>query len=193
MIEKVLFDPSFLEFLRKLDRDLAEIEQAKGCRWCGSPLHWANYVRLPRGVPEARRAQVRFSLCCAREGCRRRTTPPSMRFLGRRSYLGAAVLLVSAMHHGAQPSRMARVRERLGVRPRTLARWRLWWREIFPLTRFWRVGRTGFVPPCDVAALPASLLQRFTGTALEQLVHALAYLEPLTGGTPDEPRLLRAG
>jgi hypothetical protein len=34
----------------------------------------------------------RLSLCCSQ--CRRRTTPPSVRFLGRRVYLAAVVVLV---------------------------------------------------------------------------------------------------
>ena len=37
----------------------------------------------------------RFSLCCGREGCRKRATPPSLRFLGRRVYLCAVVLVAS--------------------------------------------------------------------------------------------------
>ena len=39
----------------------------------------------------------RFSLCCGREGCRHRATPPSVRFLGRRVYVGAVVIVASAI------------------------------------------------------------------------------------------------
>jgi hypothetical protein len=39
----------------------------------------------------------RFSLCCGREGCRRRATPPSVRFLGRRVYVGAVVIVASVL------------------------------------------------------------------------------------------------
>jgi hypothetical protein len=35
----------------------------------------------------------RTSFCCHRDGCRERATPPSVVFLGRRVYAGAAVVL----------------------------------------------------------------------------------------------------
>jgi hypothetical protein len=72
---------------------------------------------------------VRFSFCCGREGCRRRTTPPSLRFLGRRVYLEAVVLVASviAVVRGA-----GRVTGRdVGVAPRTLRRWLGWWQGAF--------------------------------------------------------------
>ncbi|HRZ54915.1 MAG TPA: hypothetical protein P5525_05600 [Candidatus Paceibacterota bacterium] len=49
------------------------------------------------GVAGGPRWQVRFSLCCGKEGCRRRNTPPSVRFLGRWVYAGLVVILVAAM------------------------------------------------------------------------------------------------
>jgi len=33
--------------------------------------------------------------CCAVDGCRSRATPPSLRFLGRKVYLAAIVVLVA--------------------------------------------------------------------------------------------------
>jgi hypothetical protein len=60
-----------------------------------------------------------LSLCCSRDGCRRRMTPPSVRFLGRRVYLGAVLVLVSAMQQGSLPGR--RVRPGLGAQPLMLA------------------------------------------------------------------------
>ncbi len=61
------------------------------------------YPRKPRGV--ARRVVddsigTRLSFCCAREGCRRRHTPASVRFLCRRVFLGAVVVLVTALSSG---------------------------------------------------------------------------------------------
>src|SRR5271157_4368665 len=64
------------------------------------PLHRSDYDRKPRGAliaPAGEAFVRRFSLCCGREGCRKRATPPSLRFLGRRVYLGAVVLVASML------------------------------------------------------------------------------------------------
>jgi hypothetical protein len=105
-------------------------------------LHSANFGRKPRGGPAEieGEAAIRFSLCCAEDGCRTRYTPPSLRFLGRKVYLGAAVVLVSAMRHGATPARMRKLRELVGVSRRTVERWREWWRSIFAESPFWRLA-----------------------------------------------------
>ena len=88
--------------LFRLDVVLRDELQAKGCKHCGSRLDRADYERKPRGGPDLRGDvfQLRLSLCCSSPSCRRRATPPSTRFLGRRVYLGAAVVLVSALHQG---------------------------------------------------------------------------------------------
>lgn len=44
--------------------------------------------------------KTRLSFCCASEGCRHRTTPPSVHFLGCKSYLGVIVILITALEHG---------------------------------------------------------------------------------------------
>lgn len=88
-------DPRKLcELLLEIDRDLAAAERGKGCV-CGGALHTANFPRKPRGVPGwlGREHVLRFSLCCAQEGCRKRVTAVSTRFLGRRVYVAVVVLL----------------------------------------------------------------------------------------------------
>jgi hypothetical protein len=98
---------SFWSFLLTVDEDLAEETRKKGCP-CGGCLHSANYQRKPRGtpaqLPEPQR--LRLSFCCDRDGCRKRATPPSVRFLGRKVYLGAIVVLISAMRQGPTPRRV---------------------------------------------------------------------------------------
>jgi len=42
-----------------------------------------------------------LSFCCALDGCRSRATPPSLRFLGRKVYLAAIVVLIAILRHGA--------------------------------------------------------------------------------------------
>jgi hypothetical protein len=91
---------SFWLFLFSIDQDLAETTREKACP-CGGRLHRANYPRKPRGGPDdlPEPYRQRFSFCCERDGCRKRTTPPSVRFLGRKVYLGAVVILISAMNY----------------------------------------------------------------------------------------------
>jgi hypothetical protein len=117
-----------------------------------------------------------------------------VRYLGRRVYLGAVVVLVTAMLGGVTATRAARLREWFGVNVRTLKRWRAWWRETFVTSVFWRGARSRFMPPVMIETLPASLLERFAGDDQTQLLHALAFLAPLTTraglGTP---RWLLAG
>ena len=43
-------------------------------------------------------------------------------------------------------------------------------------------ARADFMPPLDVAGVPASLLERFAGDAAKKLVRLLRFLAPLTGG-----------
>jgi len=57
----------------------------------------------------------RFSYSCATRTCRKRHTPPSARFLGRRIYLGAVVVLTTAMQQGVTPWRASQLRKLLGV------------------------------------------------------------------------------
>jgi hypothetical protein len=145
-------------------------------------LHSARFRRKPRGGPaglgedDARR----FSFCCAEDLCRSRKTPPSFRFLGRKAYLGAVVVLVSAMREGARAVR--ELTELFGVSRRTIGRWRTWWRCAFAASRFWRMAAAAFMPPVEVDRLPASLLERFAGDAATPLVALLRLLLPITGG-----------
>jgi len=174
-------EASFYDFLERIDLDLAEATRREGCG-CTGVLHRASYPRKPRGGPRNLGAGYdrRLSFCCARRDCRQRQTPASVRFLGRKVYLGAVVVLVSAMRHGATPVRAARLRELVGVSPRTLARWRRWWREVFATSRFWQAAAGRFDTPVSGAELPLSLLERFGGDARGRLVGALRFLCPIT-------------
>ena len=127
---------------------------------------------------------LRYSLCCADPECRKRITPSSLRFLGRKVYLGAVVALVAAMRHGASPARMRTLREHLGVSRRTVERWRVWWTTAFAEGPFWKAMAASFLPAVEVARLPASLLERFLGDEEERLILLLRFLGPITGGAP---------
>lgn len=181
---RLLQDRTFYATLAQFDDDLAVEVHARGCP-CGGRLHRADYPRKPRGGPAdlGPAYDRRHSFCCDREGCRRRATPPSLRFLGRRVYLGVVVVLGSIMAHGLTGARLTKLRDALGgsLSVRTLRRWRIWWRDAFPASPFWRQARGRFAPPVDRDRLPATLLQRFRAPALGiRVCRLLAFLAPLT-------------
>jgi hypothetical protein len=68
----------------------------------------------------------------------------------------------------------------LDVSVRTLARWRRWWQEGFPLTPLWQAECGRLMPPVVLSDLPGGLLERFTGSGAESLLRMLVFLHPLT-------------
>jgi hypothetical protein len=181
----VLNDARFHELLLQLDQDLAAPVRAGGCPTCSAVLHSAPFTRKPRGVQVrlSREHRQRLSFCCAKDGCRQRATPPSLRFLGRKVYLGGLVVLISALRCGPTPTRLTQLQGLVGVSRRTVLRWRRWWREVFTQSVFWRAVCADFMPPVETAELPASLLVRFVGQVPEQLNALLRFLAPATAGT----------
>ncbi len=96
-------------------------------------------------------------------------------------YLGALVVLVSALSQGLSYKRQRRLCQHLGVRVATLQRWRQWWREQFPATSWWQVGRGSLMPPPCASDLPASLLAHFgEGDSGEALLKTLRWLGPVS-------------
>ncbi len=162
--------------LTKIDGELAAQACAQGCR-CGGALHRADYPRKVRGGEVESR---RDSFCCAEEGCRRRLTPGSVRFLGRRVYAGFIVVLLTALRHGLSAPRVTVLQEHLGVDRRTLERWRAWWLQHFARGRTWQAARGLFLPPPDAATLPWSLWRCFGGDGEKSLLDLLRFLVPWT-------------
>ncbi|WP_373558936.1 hypothetical protein [Burkholderia sp. HI2714] len=179
--------PNFYRLLLHIDQDFAEQARARGCRRCGAVLHSARYPRKPRGLPREARAEhnFRYSFCCAE--CRCRLTPLSVRFLGRRVYVAAIMVVVSATRASAGTVAAMRQLDTLGVPPSTIARWRQWWQTDFVGTPFWTLGRAAFVPPVDSAQCPASLLERFAvASPPEPLLSLLRWLSPLTSASAEQ-------
>lgn len=179
MCHAILTDIKFFQQLVLIDQDLAEQTRLRGCP-CGGALHQAHFPRKPRGCPVTVRDDFarRLSFCCGQ--CRKRTTAVSVRFLGRRVHLAVVVVLGSA--RGPTPAAARRLAQQLSVTPRTVERWRQWWRDRFPVTDLWQVMCARFMPPLDTAQLPAALLSRFPGTDNEAMQRLLMFLTPLTGG-----------
>jgi hypothetical protein len=164
MMPNVELGEEFFSQVLAMDAELSRRVAAAGCPTCGGPLHQAHYQRKPRGGLLARAGEafsLRHSLCCGREGCRKRTLPPSFRFLGRRVYLEGVVLLAGMAVQVAAGALRA-VSAATGVPSWTLRRWRCWWGETFPRSSTWRKLRARFrPPPPDQRQLPRSLLDRF--------------------------------
>jgi hypothetical protein len=180
----LLAEATFHHLLLACDADLADAARARACARCGGALHSACYSRKPRGRlcrlgPEH---DCRYSFCCAVDGCRSRATPPSLRFLGRKVYIAATVVLIAILQHGATAPRLRQLSQAVGADRRTVERWRRWWRERFTATPLWRRARATFMPPVATQRLPLSLLDRFTGEDADRLVALLRFLGPITGG-----------
>lgn len=185
MCHKFLRDARYHAFVLGADRETAEAVRAAGCELCASALHSANFPRKPRGGPAGLGAEheLRLSFCCAEDGCRARHTPPSLRFLGRRVYLAAIVVLVAAMQHGVTAGRVDTLRRFVGVSRRTVERWRVWWLTVFRESRVWRAASGRVLPPVEIERLPASLLERFAGDEEGRVLALLRLLGPLTAGS----------
>jgi hypothetical protein len=162
MDHRLLQQVTFWTALLSLDQELAAKARLGGCS-CGGVLHRADFPRKPRGGPLDLPPEYgyRFSFCCRQEGCRKRVTPPSVRFLGRKVYLHAVIILVAALRQGATPRRVRELSELFGADRRTIVRWRVLWQEQFPRTAFWKVARGFLLPVVDAASLPLELLRRY--------------------------------
>ncbi len=164
MLHAVRLVGEFFARLEKIDEAIAAAVAACRCQHCQGPLHRSDYQRKPRGALLARTGEaftIRHSLCCGRRGCRKRATPPSLRFLGRRVYLEVVVIVASMV---AQAMAMPAAIAVTGIPERTLRRWGDWWRGTFPRLSVWLELRARFVPPPpDETDLPRSLMARLAG------------------------------
>ena len=174
----LLQSPQFFEFLVQIDTDLAAQMHARACQ-CGGVLHRANYPRKPKACPEeARHAfELRWSFCC--DLCRKRSTPKSVRFLGRRVYVALAVVVLAVKRNKINAA-TTQAGEALGVPERTIARWRQWWLHTFGATALWQAQCGRFMPSVEITELPQSLMARFTGGAHEAMGNLLKFLSPLS-------------
>lgn len=178
----LIFNEKFSDLVESIDRDLAKHARSEGCARCDGVLHSARYPRKLRGVPDpvATRFTRRASFCCAREGCRCRTTPPSIVFQSRRLYFAASMMLASAFSGSDRIHRAERLQAIFDVDVRTLRRWQEWWREAFAESDCFRAGSGRFSPPLSTSDLPRSLLGRFAGEPRDRLAAALLFLAPTT-------------
>lgn len=156
MYHKYLTHESFFAFLYKTDQDLARQDKNKKCAFCGGVIHVANYMRKPRG-PDGLPGHFSlcFSFCCSRDGCRSRVKPKTIRFLGRFVYWSVYVILISAMLN-ARSFELNKLSKEFDIDIKTLKRWRQWWKDFFPTTKFWKKLKGNFLE--NVERFPLDLL-----------------------------------
>jgi len=176
-MEKLQNDAQLFKLLLMVDTEWARQAHATECAYCGAKLHCGNYKRKPHG---AQVGDWRFSFCCSQ--CRKRKTPPSVRFLGRKVFAGVTVVLVCAMKHGLSRQRIKLLQQKLSITESTLRRWRVWWQETFAQSPFWKAGRARFMPMLCEANLPLSLVEAFRADSRENIVRLLQFLSPITIG-----------
>jgi hypothetical protein len=183
MSHNFLSNANFHFFLNSIDQELAHQTQERGCSECGHKLHQANYPRSPVGIPLSFRNQYdeRLSFCC--DTCRKRITPPSVRFFGRRWYPAPLFIFISALMRRVSGYAIAQIKGHFGINvsESTWKRWRQWWRESFIETLFWRQNK-GIVPGALEAKrpFPRALLDVFQGTLEEKMGCLLKFLSPLS-------------
>jgi hypothetical protein len=188
----VLQDPRYFALLLDFDLDLLREAWSEPCRHCGKRLDRGDYERKPRGQPEGKLPEgfcTRFSLCCS--ACRRRQMPTSVRFLGRKVYLGVVVVLATAMQEGVSPPRASQLREALGVSRQTLERWRSWWRDSFGAGGFFKGLRGLLREPAAADQLPLSLLGAVGAPSIWEASRlVLQLLLPITSRTSPSSQAL---
>ena len=129
-----------------IDQEIAdEFFRTGCCRHCKSKeLSRSDYPRDPRGIPKDASEEIinkyscRFSFLCRK--CRRRTTPPSVRFMGRKIYATLGVLWVSLENErGALPG-LEELRQLMGkcLSDVTIERWLNWWQSKVWNSPFWK-------------------------------------------------------
>lgn len=166
MIREELQNVSLFCLLHRIDVDLSERARVSGCPVCGGPLHRAYYPRKPRGGPSEVPQEycIRLSLCCGREGCRKRQLPFSCLFMGARVYWRAVILVVTTLRQQRSEGFSANELRRIyDISRKTLRRWLIFFREAFPVSKQWK-ERRAFLGAGSVRDdhLPSDLLQYFT-------------------------------
>jgi hypothetical protein len=183
MSHKFPLNSTFHRLLLAIDRELAETVRQKGCL-CGGILHLANYPRSPLGLPAEYRSdyETRFSFCC--NDCRKRITPPSVRFFGRRWYPAPLLVLISALMVSINDYRLTQIKRFFGitVTESTWKRWRRWWRDDFAETRFWKKARGSIPEAKKMVTLPRRMLSAFQGLLDKKIILLLQFLSPITAG-----------
>jgi len=173
MYHDLLTNSNFYLSLLTIDKQIAEQYQQAGCPFCQGNLNQAHYERNPLGLPPDLPAQyrTRLSYCCSQEGCRKRCTPPSLRFLSRKQYSSLVILLIFMLNCRSDESRIERLNHQLNtdLSVETLRRWRKYWLKEVPSSKTFK--RSALMQAV-AHKLPMSLLKQFQGEVMNQVKKA---------------------
>jgi len=176
------FEPEFLKSLYEFDKLEAKRVKSSDCPHCGGKLDRSDYWRNPRGLAVLeRKYKRRFSFCC--RICRRRVTPGSVRFLGRKVYLGLVVVLVSYLRQGRESVELKRLCALSGSSEVTIRRWLRWWQDAVVISDFWRGSCSFFSPPLGEERFVFSVCEAFRSISdniKEALQKLLRFFKPIT-------------
>ena len=164
MLSELLKKKSLFFHLYEIDKEIAEEYRNRPCPFCGGPLYFANYPRKPRGEPDGvpEECFIRFSLCCGREGCRRRVMPPSCRFLGQKIYWYPVILIIiSNWQNQTEERSIFEMSKQSGISRNTITRWLSFFRGIFPSSPQWQSIRGQVSSSVKSDDLPGSLVKHF--------------------------------
>jgi hypothetical protein len=111
-------------------------------------------------------------------------TPSSLRFLGRKVFLGVLVLLLPVLRDGPTPERLVRLCAAYRVSVRTVRRWCRFWRETFVASRAWQAVRGRFAVPVRAGRMPGALLGAFSeiSEVASRVVGVLRLVSPIDEG-----------
>ena len=155
---------NLFRLLFNINSDIATEKKKELCPLCGAPLHQANYPRNPAGGPQdlPDDYKIRFSLCCSRDGCRKRVTPTSVRFMGRKEHWSCVILIVITLKQNRTSGYTAEKLMRMfNISHSTLYRWAKYFRDFFPNSSLWKALRGNVRSDVYNNSLPGSLLQFF--------------------------------
>jgi hypothetical protein len=184
LLNSIILNPDFHLFLFYIDKDLAQSICDSNCPFCDKALHQANYPRSPNGMPADQREyyEIRFSFCCSE--CRKRITPESIRFFGRRWHPAPAHLLICFLKLKVTNKLLNQVQKHLGITisKSTWIRWKQWWQEQFSQTDFWKLSRAQLAnQPVGNDIIPRFLVRLFPQQFSDKLTSLLKFLSPITG------------
>jgi hypothetical protein len=155
MYFNLLQDQNLFNTLCKIDKDYAQEQRCKPCKYCGATVHYSNYYRKLRGGVDALLVR-KFSLCCS--VCRKRIYIPSTLFAGNFVYCSVFFIIISCFlsRHGYRVNRLASL---FKVSIRTIKRWQKWWNDSFRVSKFWKEKRGHF--PLELKNLPLDIVEQF--------------------------------
>ena len=180
MQSEVLLNDKSWEKLYNLDKEEAQRVKKRNCLDCGGKLDSSNYLRKPRGFETQKRFEVRFSFCC--RNCRKRHTPKSLRFLGRKVYWFFVVVLSSYQVEQRQES-IFKLSNLLRLCERTLCRWIWQWNSRVAFSSIWKKLKGLLQLPLLGDKFITELWSHFelSEDKLEtKILHLLNFLSPLS-------------